>query len=50
MFESKILNVKLSKNKIHFIPDVVYSQVETLESPDQLLQQDSFEFNISCAG
>lgn len=47
MFESKILNVKLSKNKIHFIPDVVYSQVETLESPNKLLQMDIFQPQIS---
>ncbi len=47
MSESKILNVKLSKNKIHFIPDVVYSQVETLESPNHLLQMDIFQPQIS---
>lgn len=47
MFESKILNVSLKKNKIHFIPNVVYSQVETLESPNQLLQMDIFKPQIS---
>ena len=40
MYESKILNVKIQQAKIHFIPDVVYSQVETLESPNKLLQMD----------
>lgn len=39
-FESKILNVQLKKAKIHYIPDVVYSQVPTLEKPIQPLQMD----------
>ena len=39
-YESKILNVALSKFKIHYIPDIVYSQVPTLESPNKLLQMD----------
>ena len=39
-FESKILHVKLSKRKIHFIPNVVYSQVPTFESPNKLLLLD----------
>ena len=39
-FESKILNVKLKKAKIHYIPDVVYSQVPTFEKPVQPLQMD----------
>ena len=39
-FESKILNVKLKKAKIHYIPDVVYSQVPTFEKPIQPLQMD----------
>lgn len=39
-FESKILNVELKKSKIHFIPDVVYSQVPTEETPNKLLQAD----------
>lgn len=47
MFESKILNVSLKKNKVHFIPNIVYSQVETLESPNQLLQMDIFQPQIS---
>ena len=40
MFESKILNVALTRAKIHFLPDVVYAQVPTLEKPNQLLQMD----------
>lgn len=39
-FESKILNVKLKKAKIHYIADVVYSQVPTFEKPLQALQMD----------
>ena len=39
-FESKILNVQLKKAKIHYIPDVVYSQVPTFEKPIQPLQMD----------
>lgn len=39
-FESKILNVELRRAKIHYIPDVVYSQVETFEKPNQILQMD----------
>ena len=39
-YESKILKVELKKAKIHYIPDVVYSQVETVEKPNQLLQMD----------
>ena len=38
----KIINVELKKNKIHFIPDVVYAQVPTFETPNQLLQLDLF--------
>ena len=41
MYESKLLNVKIMRPKIHFIPDVVYSQVETLESPNKLLKMDA---------
>lgn len=40
MYESKILNVALKQAKIHFVPDVVYAQVPTFESPNQLLQMD----------
>lgn len=40
MFESKILYVPLTRAKIHFVPDVVYAQVPTLENPHQLLQMD----------
>ncbi|MBR4383196.1 MAG: alpha/beta hydrolase fold domain-containing protein [Selenomonadaceae bacterium] len=40
MFESKILYVPLTQAKIHFVPDVVYAQVPTFESPNQLLQMD----------
>ena len=39
-YESKILNVTLKRDKIHFIPDVVYAQVPTFEKPIQLLQMD----------
>lgn len=39
-FESKILNVTIRKPKIHLIPDVVYSQAPTDETPNQLLQMD----------
>ncbi len=39
-FESKVLNVQLKKAKIHYIPDVVYSQVPTFEKPIQPLQMD----------
>ena len=39
-YESKTLNVTLNKFKIHFIPDIVYSQVSTFESPNKLLQMD----------
>lgn len=39
-YESKTLNVTLKKSKIHFIPDVVYAQVPTFESPNKLLQMD----------
>ncbi len=39
-FESKVLNVELKRAKIHYISDVVYSQVETFEKPVQLLQMD----------
>lgn len=39
-FESKVLNVRLRKAKIHFVPDVVYSQVPTFELPNKLLQMD----------
>ena len=40
IYESKILNVTLSRPKIHFVPDVVYAQVPTFEKPNQLLQMD----------
>ena len=46
-FESKILDVTLEKKKIHFIPDVVYSQVATLEKPNQLLQMDILQPQLS---
>ena len=39
-YESKILNVTIRKPKIHFVPDVVYSQVSTFEKPIQPLQMD----------
>lgn len=39
-FESKILNVEVKRRKIHYIPDVVYSQVPTFERANQLLQMD----------
>ena len=39
-YESKTLNVNLNKFKIHFIPDIVYAQVPTFESPNKLLQMD----------
>lgn len=39
-FESKVLNVELRRAKIHYVPDVVYAQVETFEKPVQLLQMD----------
>lgn len=39
-FESKILNVELKRAKIHYVPDVVYAQVETYERPLQPLQMD----------
>ena len=39
-FESKILNVKLKKSKIHYIPDVIYSQVPTFEKSLHALQMD----------
>ena len=39
-YDSKTLNVLLKKSKIHFIPDIVYSQVPTFESPNKLLQMD----------
>ena len=39
-YESKTLNINLSKFKIHFIPDIVYAQVPTFESPNKLLQMD----------
>ncbi|MBR1580343.1 MAG: alpha/beta hydrolase [Selenomonadaceae bacterium] len=38
--ESKVLNVELTKSKIHFIPDVVYAQEPTFETPNQLLKLD----------
>lgn len=34
MFKSKILNVTIRKPKIHFVPDVVYAQVPTIERPN----------------
>lgn len=40
VYESKILNVTLRRPKIHFVPDVVYSQVPTFEKPNQALQMD----------
>ena len=39
-YESKILNVKLRRPKIFFVPDVVYAQVPTSEKPNHLLQMD----------
>ncbi|MBR1728234.1 MAG: alpha/beta hydrolase [Selenomonadaceae bacterium] len=39
-YESKILNVELKKAKIHYIPDVVYSQIMTFEKPVELLHMD----------
>lgn len=39
-FESKILNVKLKRAKIHFVTDIVYSQVPTFERPIQPLKMD----------
>ena len=39
-FESKILNVKPKKSKIHYIPDVIYSQVPTFEKSLHALQMD----------
>lgn len=39
-YESKILNVKLRRAKIHYVPDVVYAQVPTFERPNQPLQMD----------
>ena len=39
-FESKVLNVELKRAKIHYVPDVVYSQVSTFEKPVQPLQMD----------
>jgi len=39
-FESKVLNVEVTRKKIHYIPDVVYSQVSTFEKANQLLQMD----------
>ncbi len=38
--ESKILNVTLSKKKIHFVPNIVYAQVPTFDSPNKILQLD----------
>ena len=46
-YESQLLNVKLQKSKIHFIPDVVYSQVPTLELPNKLLQMDILQPQIN---
>ena len=40
VYESKILNVTLRRAKIHFVPDVVYAQVPTLEKPVQPLKMD----------
>ncbi len=40
MVESKILNVRIRRPKINFVPDVVYAQVPTLQRPNQLLQMD----------
>lgn len=40
MYESKILNVTLSRAKIRLVMDVVYAQVPTYERPNQLLQMD----------
>ena len=40
MFESKILDVRIRRPKINFVPDVVYAQVPTLQRPIQLLQMD----------
>ena len=46
-YESKVLNVQLRKPKIHFIPDIVYSQVPTFESPNKLPQMDTLQPQIS---
>ena len=40
MFESKILDVRIRRPKINFVPDVVYAQVPTLQRLNQLLQMD----------
>lgn len=40
VYESKTLNVTLRRPKIHFVPDVVYSQVPTFEKTNQALQMD----------
>ena len=39
-YESKILNVELKRNKIHYLPDVVYAYVPTFETSVQQLQMD----------
>lgn len=39
-YESKILNVTLRRKKIHFLPDVVYSQPTTAHSESEPLQMD----------
>lgn len=38
--ESQVVNVELHKPKIRFIPNIVYSQVETMNNPNELLQMD----------
>ena len=38
--ESKVFNVEIKKGKTHFIPDVVYAQEPTFETPNQLLKLD----------
>lgn len=40
IYESKILNVTLKRAKIHFVPDVVYSQPSTQNMPNLPLQMD----------
>lgn len=38
--ETKVFDVKPTTPKIHFIPDVVYAQMPTFASPNELLQAD----------
>lgn len=41
-YESKVLNVKIRRPKVHFVPDVVYSQVSMPHLKNKLLQADLF--------